>query len=101
MRGQVLGVDRRSGEGQIAGDDGRRSLEAGAIGAGLVGFLTVSLLDDPANAVRIAIAFWIMLGLAVTARGGRSRMRPDEPPTTRAARRALLDEERRRNTPVI
>lgn len=79
----------------------RRSLEAGAIGAGLVGFLTVSLLDDPANAVRIAIAFWIMLGLAVTARGGRSRMRPDEPPTTRAARRALLDEERRRNTPVI
>lgn len=24
MRGQVLGVDRRSGDGQIAGDDGRR-----------------------------------------------------------------------------
>lgn len=24
MRGQVLGVDRNSGEGQIAGDDGRR-----------------------------------------------------------------------------
>lgn len=33
------------------------------ITAGLAGFATVSLVDDPANSLRVALAFWAVLGL--------------------------------------
>ena len=39
------------------------SLPAAAIGAGLAGFAVICFTDDPVNALRVSLAFWIMLGL--------------------------------------
>jgi hypothetical protein len=47
---------------------------AAALGAGLAGFAVVSLADHPANAARLSLAMWTVLGLLAGLLGsGRPR----------------------------
>ncbi|WP_236796119.1 O-antigen ligase [Amycolatopsis sp. GM8] len=58
--------------------------------AGLTGFFLMSLLDDPANLSRIAMAMWLVLGVVMAESQPRWRdpvvaPRPKAPPRTRTA----------------
>ncbi|NJC32743.1 TM2 domain-containing membrane protein YozV [Sphingomonas jejuensis] len=68
MRGQVLGVDRRSGEGQIAGDDGRRYSFRPADWSDRVGPAVGALVDFEAEQTR-ALRIYHQPGTAVAAPG--------------------------------
>jgi len=52
---------------------------ATAIGAGLAGFATMSLVDHPANSQRIALALRLVLGLLATVDTGTSTISDDRP----------------------
>lgn len=49
--------------------------------AGLTGFLLMSLLDDPANSSRIAVAMWLLIGLVMAETPARWRVRAEEEPS--------------------
>jgi len=60
----------------------RGSRAAVACGAGLAGFAVMSLADDPANAIRVSLALWAVLGLLA------AEMRPGRQPATTARSRS-------------
>ncbi|MHA6723154.1 TM2 domain-containing protein [Sphingomonas sp. RS2018] len=62
MRGQILGVDRSSGEGQIAGDDGRRYRFRQDDWSDAVGPAVGAMVDFDANESR-AISIYRVPGL--------------------------------------
>jgi hypothetical protein len=72
----ILGVT--AGAGMIAVYAARRGagVIAAALGSGLAGFAVVSLADHPANAARISLAMWAVLGLLAGLLGS-GRLRRD------------------------
>lgn len=66
------------------------SLPAVAIGAGLAGFAVMSLADHPANALRISLAMWVVLGALAAQTGQVDRTdRPDQAGTASDPVRAV------------
>lgn len=75
----------------------RGSDVAVALGAGLAGFAVMSLADHPANAIRIAIALWALLGLvAAESRSTRSYSGPALPVGPLLGRSQMRGARRRR-----